>query len=477
MYNLDTNFEVRRKTLLELGGNPEGLDTLFEVNREINEIVENGGCSGGESLPTQNKTVVYNERGNYSIYPDSGYLIDSVSVVVNTPEILSNLSLSYTSNGSYNVSLSSQCVSKLNINVSVPTLSVNNSSLSFASNGSHYVSMPSGMCKTQFYVYVSVPSLSPNNSTLSFTSNGNHYVSVPTGMCKTQFYVYVSVPSTSFINNYTINISSNGSSFVSLPYGSGLSQFYINANVPTLQYTMISGLKLGYSTFTSIPLCNSTTNSAVGEIYKNPDKSEFFKSCKQLKSVSLSTNYWYNYDSNWGATTTLSHCFEDCIGLQWFDCWCSFTYMRNADYMFKNCHSMTICYMNPDYHNANCLQGCKSVENMFENCYNLSDVVLNGLTNCSNVNNMFLNCSSLTYVMFNGEGADFAALQSLTTVARVDMALSTCPNVRIDNLWYYLPDRKSNNISNGIFVIGPAHIANLTEEEKQKFTAKGWVLE
>ena len=94
MYNLDTNFEVRRRTLLELGGNPEGLDTLFEVNREINEIVENGGCSGGESLPTQHKTVEYNERGSYDIYPDSGYLIDSVSVIVNTPEILSNLSLS-----------------------------------------------------------------------------------------------------------------------------------------------------------------------------------------------------------------------------------------------------------------------------------------------------------------------------------------------------------------------------------------------
>lgn len=441
MYNLDTNFEVRRRTLLELGGNPEGLDTLFEVNREINEIVENGGCSGGESLPTQHKAVVYDERGVYHIYPDSGYLIDSVSVAVNTPEILSNLSLSYTSNGNYNVSLSSQCVSKLNINVSVPTLSVNNSSL-------------------------------------YFTSNGSHYVSMPTGMCKTQFYVYVSVPSTSFINNYSLYVSSNGSSFVSMPYGSGLSQFYINANVPTLQYTMISGLKLGYSTFTSIPLCNSVTNSAVGEIYKNPDKSEFFKSCKQLVRVSLSTNYWYDYDSNWGATTTLSHCFEDCIGLQGFDCWCSFTYMRNADYMFKNCHTMTYCYFNADYRNANCLQGCRSVENMFENCYNLSNVVLNGLSNCTNVNNMFLNCSSLEYIGFNGEGVDFAPLQSLTTVARVDMGLSTCPNVsNIRSLYYYLPDRKSNNISNGIFVIGPAHISELTEEEKQKFTTKGWILE
>lgn len=478
MYNLDTNFEVRRRTLLELGGNPEGLDTLFEVNREINEIVENGGCSGGDSLPTQHKSVVYYERGSYDIYPDSGYLLDSVSVAVLTPEILSNLSLSYTSNGSYNISLSSQCVSKLNINVSVPTLSVNNSALSFASNGSHYVSMTAGTCKTQFYVYVSVPSLSPNNSTLSFTSNGNHFVSMPTGTCKTQFYVNVSVPSTSFINNQIINISSNGTSFVSLPYGSGLSQFFISAKVPTLEYTMISGIKLGYSTFTNIPVCNSATNSAVGEIYKNPDKSEFFKSCKQLVKVSLSTNYWYNYDSNWGATTTLSHCFEDCIGLQGFDCSCSFTYMRNADYMFKNCHTMTYCYFNADYHNAYCLQGCRSVEKMFENCYNLTNVALNGLSNCTNVNNMFLNCSSLEYIAFNGRGTNDEPLESLTTVARVDMGLSTCPNVsNIRGLHYYLPDRKSKNISNGIFVIGPTHIANLTEEEKQKFTAKGWVLE
>lgn len=477
MYNLDTNYEVRRKTLLELGGNPEGLDTLFEVNREINEIVENGGCSGGESLPTQHKAVVYTERGVYNIYPDSGYLIDSVSVAVNTPEMLSNLSLSYTSNGSYNVSLSSQCVSKLNINVSVPTLSVNNSSLSFASNGSHYVSMTSGMCKTQFYVYVSVPTLSINNSSLSFTSNGSHYVSMPYGTCKTQFYVYVSVPSTSFINNQTIYLSSNGTSFVSMPYGNGLSQFYISVNVPTLQYTMISGLKLGYSTFTNIPVCNSATNSAVGEIYKNPDKSEFFKSCKQLANVTLSSNNWYNFDSNWGTTTTLSHCFEDCTGLQGFDCWCSFVYMRNADYMFKNCHTMTYCFINGDFNNAYCLQGCKSVENMFENCYNLSRVVLNGLSNCTNFNNMFLNCSSLSQIMFVGEVLDGAPLQALTTVARIDMGISTCPNVSLQNFWYYLPNRKSNNISNGIFVVGPAHIAKLTEEEKQKFTAKGWVLE
>jgi hypothetical protein len=478
MYNLDTNYEVRRKTLLELGGNPEGLDTLFEVNREINEIVENGGCSGGESLPTQHKTVEYNERGNYDIYPDSGYLIDSVSVVVNTPEILSNLSLSYTSNGNYNVSLSSQCVSKLNINVSVPTLSVNNTSLYFSSNGSNYVSMPTGTCKTQFYVYVSVPTLSPNNSSLSFTSNGSHYVSMPTGACKTQFYVNVSVPSTTFINNHIINISSNGSSFVSMPYGMGLSQFFISANVPTLQYTMISGLKLGYSTFTNIPVCNSATNSAVGEIYKNPDKSEFFKSCKQLVRVSLSSNNWYNFDSNWGTTTTLSHCFEDCSGLQGFDCWCSFVYMRNANYMFKNCHTMTYCYINGDFHNANCLQGCYSVENMFENCYNLSEVVLNGLSNCTNFNNMFLNCSSLEYIAFNGESADYAPLNSLTKIDRVDMGLSTCPNVsNIRGLYYYLPDRTTVTANNGIFVVGPAHIAKLTEEEKQKFTAKGWVLE
>lgn len=477
MYNLDTNYEVRRRTLLELGGNPEGLDTLFEVNREINEIVENGGCSGGESLPTQHKAVVYTERGVYNIYPDSGYLIDSVSVAVNTPEMLSNLSLSYTSNGSYNVSLSSQCVSKLNINVSVPTLSVNNSALSFGSNGSHYVSMPSGSCKTQFYVYVSVPSLSPSNSSLSFTSNGNHYVSMPTGMCKTQFYVNVSVPSTTFLNNYTISIGSNGTSFVSLPYGNGLSQFFISTKVPTLEYTMISGLKLGYSTFTSIPVCNSATNSAVGEIYKNPDKSEFFKSCKQLVKVSLSSNNWYNFDSNWGTTTTLSHCFEDCSGLNGFDCWCSFTYMRNANYMFKNCHTMTYCYFNGNFNNAYCLQGCYSVENMFENCYNLSNVVLNGLSNCTNFNNMFLNCSSLSAVMFTGDVLEGSPLNALTSVARVDMAISTCPNVSLSSFWYYLPDRKSRNISNGIFVIGPAHIANLTEEEKQKFTAKGWVLE
>ena len=73
---------------------------------------------------------------------------------------------------------------------------------------------------------------------------------------------------------------------------------------------------------------------------------------------------------------------------------------------------------------------------------------------------------------------DGAPLQSLTLVARVDMGISTCPNVsNISSLYYVLLDRKSNNISNGIFVIGQTHISELTEEEKEKFTAKGWILE
>lgn len=58
---MSTDFEVRKQTLINLGGNPEGLYTIYEVDLAIEELLRNGGSggSGGSSTPMIN--VTYSE--------------------------------------------------------------------------------------------------------------------------------------------------------------------------------------------------------------------------------------------------------------------------------------------------------------------------------------------------------------------------------------------------------------------------------
>ena len=43
MSNLSNDFEVRKETLRALGGNPDGLANLYEVDKEILKILSEGG--------------------------------------------------------------------------------------------------------------------------------------------------------------------------------------------------------------------------------------------------------------------------------------------------------------------------------------------------------------------------------------------------------------------------------------------------
>ena len=60
---MSTDFEVRKQTLINLGGNPEGLHTIYEVDLAIEEALRNGAgggnSDGGSSTPMVN--VTYSE--------------------------------------------------------------------------------------------------------------------------------------------------------------------------------------------------------------------------------------------------------------------------------------------------------------------------------------------------------------------------------------------------------------------------------
>lgn len=60
---MSTDFEVRKQTLINLGGNPQGLHTIYEVDLAIEEALRNGAgggnSDGGSSTPMVN--VTYSE--------------------------------------------------------------------------------------------------------------------------------------------------------------------------------------------------------------------------------------------------------------------------------------------------------------------------------------------------------------------------------------------------------------------------------
>lgn len=68
-----------------------GLSTDYPdepITREeilLAKIVENGTGGGGGDTPTQTKSLDVVENGSYTVTPDSGYALSSVSVSVNVP--------------------------------------------------------------------------------------------------------------------------------------------------------------------------------------------------------------------------------------------------------------------------------------------------------------------------------------------------------------------------------------------------------
>lgn len=72
MPNLVNDFEVRKETLRALGGNPDGLANIFEVDKEILRLTQQGG-SGIPDAPSDGKTYGRN-NGNWSPV-ESGYPI------------------------------------------------------------------------------------------------------------------------------------------------------------------------------------------------------------------------------------------------------------------------------------------------------------------------------------------------------------------------------------------------------------------
>lgn len=60
-------------------------EPITRVEKLYEQIILNGGASGGGATPTQKKSLDVVENGNYTVKPDSGYALSSVSVSVNVP--------------------------------------------------------------------------------------------------------------------------------------------------------------------------------------------------------------------------------------------------------------------------------------------------------------------------------------------------------------------------------------------------------
>ena len=74
MPNLVNDFEVRKETLRALGGDPTGLANIFEVDKEILRLTQQGG--GGEGIPDAPSDGKTYGRNNGTWTPvESGYPI------------------------------------------------------------------------------------------------------------------------------------------------------------------------------------------------------------------------------------------------------------------------------------------------------------------------------------------------------------------------------------------------------------------
>lgn len=60
-------------------------EPITRVEKLYEQIILNGGASSGGATPTQKKSLDVAENGNYTVKPDSGYALSSVSVAVNVP--------------------------------------------------------------------------------------------------------------------------------------------------------------------------------------------------------------------------------------------------------------------------------------------------------------------------------------------------------------------------------------------------------
>jgi hypothetical protein len=109
-------------------------------------------------IEKQEKSVEYTEDGTYYIDPDEGYLLDGVTVTVNTPEAQEK-SLDVTSDGSYEVLPDEGMVlGKVTVNVDTPDKKEEQEkSLGVTNNGNYTVLPDGGKALSKVVVSVDVP--------------------------------------------------------------------------------------------------------------------------------------------------------------------------------------------------------------------------------------------------------------------------------------------------------------------------------
>jgi hypothetical protein len=153
-----------------------------------------------DKIPEQEKSLEVTEDGDYTVTPDSGYVLKKVSVSVNTPDpkVEQEKSLNVTADGTYTVTPDSgKVLSKVTFNVDTPDkIPEQTKTLDVTKDGTYTVKPDSGKVLSEVTVNVDTPDQKPEmTKTLDITSNGTHTLTPDAGYVFKGVTVNVAVPS------------------------------------------------------------------------------------------------------------------------------------------------------------------------------------------------------------------------------------------------------------------------------------------
>ncbi len=302
------------------------------------------------------------------------------------------------------------------------------------------------------------------------------------------------------LDSVQVDITANGS-YEYLPdaYGlDGFSKFTANVNVPTSGGggTKIDvgglGLKLGHSTFSTVPDifdfnnvtdmsnmfqdCESLTTVPQLNTSKVTNMSEMFSYCISLQSIPL---------LNTSSVTDMSHMFNSCESLTTVPLF-NTSSVTNMEWMLMGCESLTTV---PLFNTSN----VTNMSNMFKFCTKLTTIPQFNTSNVTNVSNMFYNCPALESIPeldFGNVGMvslllGRSNLPNLTTIGgfrniKVGFDIRNAPNLTVQSLMNII-NNLYDFIGNGESItsqllIGETNLAKLTDEQKAVATNKGWEL-
>ena len=316
-----------------------------------------------------------------------------------------------------------------------------------------------------------------------------------------KFTANVNVPDSSRLGVKSVNISENGhQEFHAIDFDlDGFSTFGIDVNVPTTggggKFQLLDGMKLGYSTFSTVPDVFDFSNVV--------DMSDMFCLCESLTTVpQLDTS----------SATNMGGMFGECYVLQSIPL-LNTSNVTNMKYMFTHCESLTTVPQ-LDTSNVtdmrNMFNGCSSLTTipllntsnvtfmggMFNDCISLTTIPQLDTSKVTNIMHMFERCSVLESIPLLDCGNVTRAGEIINPAYEVDQIhltdmggfknikvsfdIQRAPNLTVESLMNVI-NNLYDFVGNGstttqTLTLGTTNLNKLTDEQKAVATNKGWQL-